>query len=197
MRDIARRAGTNVASANYHFGSKEELYLAILRGQFAETRARLEERGATSRPERLRRMTRAQAVRLLVIRVQTILDILLGPPPSVHGTLMLREMCDPSDALPLAVEEFVKPQLDETRRILAHLCPELDAAEIERAGFSIMGQAIFYRTMRPALLLLFGRDEYPRGFTQALAEHITEFSLGGMERLRERRRKPKRGARVA
>ncbi|MBK1878099.1 TetR family transcriptional regulator [Pelagicoccus mobilis] len=31
VRDITTRAGTNVASINYHFGSKEELFLAMIR----------------------------------------------------------------------------------------------------------------------------------------------------------------------
>lgn len=31
VRDIAQSAGANVAAANYHFGSKEALYLDVLR----------------------------------------------------------------------------------------------------------------------------------------------------------------------
>jgi len=45
-RDIATRAGVNLAAGNYHYGSKKTLYLEVLRAQFAETRALLEATGA-------------------------------------------------------------------------------------------------------------------------------------------------------
>lgn len=35
IRDIARQAGANVALVNYHFGSKENLYLTIFKRRFA------------------------------------------------------------------------------------------------------------------------------------------------------------------
>ena len=192
MRDIARRAGTNVASAHYHFGSKDELYLAVLRGQFAEIRERLEKGGATTKPAELSRMSEGRLVTLLRNRIGTMLEILLGTPPSIHGALMLREMCDPSEALPRVVDEFLAPQLADMRQLLSRLAPELARADVERTAFSIVGQILFYRTMRPALLLLEGRSQYPRGFTQALCEHVTEFSLGGIARLRARRKRARR-----
>ena len=48
-RDIARRATVNVAAGHYHFGSKEALYLEVLRAQFADMTATLEARGRTRR----------------------------------------------------------------------------------------------------------------------------------------------------
>jgi hypothetical protein len=52
----------------------------------------------------------------------------------------------------------------------------------------VVGQTFFYLTHRPALLLLMGRSRYPRGLTREAAEHITAFSLRGLERLAARRR---------
>jgi len=96
IRDIAERAGVNVAAGNYHFGSKKRLYLEVLRAQFAEIRALLRARRATRPSIDLPRLSRKELTALFRARVGVMLDLLIGPPPGVHGTLMQREMCDPS-----------------------------------------------------------------------------------------------------
>jgi hypothetical protein len=73
-------------------------------------------------------------------------------------------------------------------RLLQRLAPELSPADIERCTRSIVAQVYFYRTHRAALLLLLERDDYPRGFVREVADHITGFSLGGIERLAAQRR---------
>lgn len=128
-------------------------------------------------------MSRADLEELTEARALTMLQILVGPPPGVYGLLIQREMRDPSTALPHIVEEFIRPQMGEMRRVLRRLFPTLDAGEIDRCSFSMVGQVIFYHVMRPAVLHFLGRDEYPRGFTRQIAAHIVAFSLGGMERL--------------
>ena len=64
VRDIAQGAGANVAAANYHFGSKETLYLDVLRTQFGEIRTRLEQRAPVPADAVLARQTRAQLERI-------------------------------------------------------------------------------------------------------------------------------------
>jgi AcrR family transcriptional regulator len=181
VRDIAARGGVNLASGHYHYGSKKALYLEVLRAQFAEVGAALQQRGARPPARLLRGLKRDALVELLRARVQAMLDLLLGPPPSLHGQLMLREMIDPSEALPVIVAEFIEPMHREMQEILTHLLPQLDAAQLERCAFSIVGQVLFYRVTMPALLHRWRRDQYPRGFTRELAEHITAFSVAGME----------------
>ncbi|HUI27186.1 MAG TPA: CerR family C-terminal domain-containing protein [Candidatus Kryptonia bacterium] len=182
-RDIAMRAGVNLAAANYHFGSKRELYLAVLRQQFAETRALLQRRGAVKPPAELNQLSRAEAETMLRARTQAMLDLLIGPPPGLHGTLMHREMVEPSEALPVIVAEFIQPMVDETAAIIAHLAPRLDRDTIARCVRSLMGQALFYRFAMPAMLQMMGRSAYPRGLARQLAIHITKFSLAGIDRL--------------
>jgi AcrR family transcriptional regulator len=194
VRDIASAAGANVAAANYHFGSKEALYLEVLRTQFSAIRDRLAKRAPVPESRALARLSRAELEHLLEVRLVTMLEILVGPPPSVYGRLVQREMCDPSAALPNIVEEFIRPQMEEMRGIYRQLYPSLPLADIDRCSFSMVGQVVFYHVMRPAVLRFMGRDEYPRSFGRQLASHILEFSLGGMDRLAERRRRKVRRA---
>lgn len=182
VRDIAARAGVNLAAGNYHYGSKKALYLEVLRAEFAVIQAELERRGARPAAD-LTHLTRPELEQLLRNRARVMLDLLVGPSPSLHATLMQREMCDPSEALPVIVEELILPMLRETEAILTHIAGGLDAPQIERCAFSIMGQVLFYRFTMPATLRIWGMRQYPRGLTAELAEHITEFSLGGLGRV--------------
>jgi len=195
VRDIAQRAAANVAAGNYHYGSKKALYLEVLRAQFAQVRAQLEALGASPQPKELARLDRPALIRVLHARVRVMLEMLIGPPVGLHGTLMQREMADPSEALPVIVDEFIAPMVGEMQAIVARLVPGLDRATVERCVYSIVGQGLFYRSTMPALLLMMGATEYPRGFAMALTDHIVEFSLGGMERLAARRRRRARASR--
>jgi len=192
-RDIAARAGVNLAAGNYHYGSKKELYLEVLRAEFAETRALLKRRGAIRAATEMGRLSRRQVVGLLRARARVMLDMLIGPPAGVHGTLMLREMTDPSEALPVIVEEFIRPMKQEIEDIVAHLEPGLARGDVERCAFSIVAQALFYRFTMPATLKMWGLRQYPRLLGRQLADHITEFSLGGLERLVAQRTRLRHG----
>jgi AcrR family transcriptional regulator len=191
MRDIAERAKVNLAAANYHFGSKEELYLDVLREQFARINEVLIERDAVLRDG----LNRDQLVHLLRERVAAMLELLLGPPPGLHGTLMMREMLDPSEALPVIVDRFIAPHRDAMQEIVARLAPELDAEAVEHCVFSIVGQVFFYRTHLPVFLHLEGLQHISADLIRTAADHITAFSLGGMaqvaapSRARRQRRK--------
>ncbi|MEO8602841.1 MAG: CerR family C-terminal domain-containing protein [bacterium] len=177
VRDIARSAGVNLAAGHYHFGSKETLYLEVMRAQFDAVMTSLTQRGLRVDTARA---SQATLRGLLQARVAVMLELLLGPPPGLQGTLMLREMLDPSAALPRIVEQFVRPHKDEIVRIVSGLAPRLDAAAVERCVFSIVGQIFFYRTQLAALPYLSDTPPMTKRWIDATAAHITSFSLGGM-----------------
>ena len=187
LRQIAERAGANLAAANYYFRSKERLYLEVARQQFEALEARIEREGGSTRPEDVDRLPRAGLVALLRSWIETAVETLLEE-PGHHGTLMVRELAEPSGALPQIVQRSIDPLRHRLERVVTRLAPELSPAEVERCTRSIVAQAYFYRTHRAALLLLLGRDDYPRGFAREIADHIAEFSLGGIERVAARRR---------
>ena len=191
MREIAQRARVNLAAAHYHFGSKQDLYLEVVRGEFEKLEKKLAVRGAGPGAP-LEALSRKQLAELLRRRVETMLETVLDT-SSVHGAIMQREMTDPSEALPLIVKRFIDPQRRAMDRLIARLAPELPQEEVERCTRSLVGQTFFYLTHRPALLLMMRRSRYPRGIEREAAEHITAFSLGGLEKLAAQHREQREG----
>ena len=190
IREIAERAGANVASGHYHYGSKRGLYLQVLRDQFARVRASFDRYGALPSRNALSRKSRRELIALLERRVAAMTEFLLATPLQPHGALMLREMCDPTDAMPIIVREFIRPQTAEMEAIVACLAPGARRAVVERCVRSIVGQVLFYRFTMPAMLLVLGaKREYPRRFTRDIAAHVTAFSLGGLARVARRRKR--------
>jgi AcrR family transcriptional regulator len=183
IRDIAEEAGANVAAAHYHYGSKDALYLEVLRAQFAAVRAELERRGATRPAPAIRRASRRELVALLEARIRTMLEMLLGPPPAPHGQLMMREMCDPTAAMPIIVAEFIEPQTREMEQLVARLMPGAGRATVTQTVYSIIGQVLFHRFTMPMALHRRRQPRYPRGFARTTARHIAAFSLHAIDGL--------------
>lgn len=182
MREIADRAGVNLAAANYHFGSKKDLYVAVLRDQFAMIRGELERRGGAPPSGSPRRLSRRALEAVLAARCRILLDFVLGPPPSLHGALMQREFTDPTEALPVVLDEFVRPMFAEMAALVAQLEPTLSPEAVQRCTFSCVAQVVFYRFAMPAVLGVLGTTAYPPDFASHTAEHISAFCLGGLDR---------------
>jgi AcrR family transcriptional regulator len=185
MRAIAESAGTNLASAHYHFGSKEQLYLDVAFAMFQGLQARLAERGLSPTESELAKRARPELEELLRARIETMLESLLES-PGLHGSLMLRELIDPTPALKEIVRRFMDPVRKGFEAIVRRLEPALSQEQAEECTRSIAGQLFFYRTHRPALLLMMGRKAYPRDFAKEIAAHVLEFTLGGLARIAKR-----------
>jgi AcrR family transcriptional regulator len=177
VREISRRANVNVASVNYHFRDKEGLYSSVLRYTLdsAVKKYPLElglKEGATHE-EALRAF-----VRLLLSRV---LD---DGRPTWHGKLMAREFIEPTAALDQMIDEAIKPLYQSLSGILTDLMgPDGDEEKVRMCLMSIVGQCIYYFHVRPVIENIYQREFGPKDLEQ-LSEHITRFSLGGIEALR-------------
>jgi len=179
LREIADRAGANLAAAHYHFGSKQDLYREVARAHFERLERRLAERGGAIDASRSAKIPRDELVAMLRARVRTMLETFLEP-DGIHANLMQRELADPSE-LPFLVQRWIDPLRRETETLVRRLAPALSDDAIEFAARSVMGQVVFYLTHRPALLLMMRRRAYPPGFLDAIADHVVAFTLGGLD----------------
>ena len=171
VRQICQRAGANVAAIHYHFGGKEELYVELLR----ELGRRAFERypptlGLSAQP--------SQEERLFGFVHAFLLRVLADDGFARHGRVLSREMIDPSPAIEMVVDEFIRPS--GIVRALAR--PELDERAVRLTARSIVAQCAFYHHARSLIERLSPDEPRDPAAIRALAEHITRFSLEGLRR---------------
>jgi TetR/AcrR family transcriptional regulator, regulator of cefoperazone and chloramphenicol sensitivity len=178
VREICRRAGANIAAINYHFGDKETLYAEVLSYSHGKTLEKF--------PPLLGVAADAPPEKKLRAFVHSMLRRIFDKGPTAwHGKLMSREMIEPSAALDSVVEERIRPMAEQIRRIVAEIldCP-LNDERVRLCSFSVVSQCVFYHHCGPVVQRLFP-DKLPQDAEsiEALAGHITKFSLAAMKHL--------------
>jgi AcrR family transcriptional regulator len=181
VRDICRRADANVAAVNYHFTNKAGLYEAVLRHAHRSATEKYPLAGAVENlanpRERLGTLIEAFLRRLLE-----------GGWPSWHGKLMMQEFADPTPALGQICRDYFRPTLEVFKTTLAPLVA--DPKTLNRTTLSVLGMCVFYRLAdNPLRIMKHSPPGTPQGIRD-LARHITEFTLGGLDRMRAAGAKP-------
>ena len=170
VREICRRAEVNLAAVNYHFGNKHGLLAEAL--NFAPLKALQAANLATVGSPEMRLCLFIRDFMLM------LLDEKNGSPPC---QIMARELADPTPALNRIVFEAIAP-LHEflgklLREIIGHQASE---AALRSCVYSILGQCLFYHHSHPVLQLLSPRLRYDHPEIEAIAQHISDFSLAGI-----------------
>ena len=171
VRDICDRAGMNVAAINYHFGDKERLYTETVRNAHQCGMAQMQGPNwpADAPP--------ADKLRAFI---QTMARTMHEPVRPAALQLMMREMSNPSPAGAAVVREFIHPMAMALRAIVADLFPNLPESRRLMFGFSIVGQCLYYRQNRAVSELLFGAEHVAALDADAVADHITRFTLAAL-----------------
>jgi len=180
VRRICERAKVNVAAINYYFGGKEKLYTEVLRHwhDFAIKKYPFLLGVGEDAPveEQLRAFIRSFLFRLLD-----------KGKPAWFGKLMVREMTEPTRAFERLVKETVRPR----DRVLASIVQKMigipvSEEEIRLRCASIIGQCLYYFNARSIVTQLYHQDVSKPEEIERIADHITQFSLRGLECYLER-----------
>jgi len=175
VREICERAGANIAAVNYHFGDKRGLYNAVF--EHASTCS------ASQDP-----LAIGPAKQRLRAYVQNLLSCVVGiGKPAWLAKLMLRGMTDHTDTLDALVERSIRPTHKRLYELVRELAGDrLDEPAVHRCARSIVAECVFYGNARTLVERLEPKLRFTAHEIDAHAEHITEFSLGGIERLAKR-----------
>ena len=181
IAEICRRAGCNVAAVNYHFGSKDALYVVVWRNAFEEALRAYPPDGGLP-PD-------APAEHCLRALIHSNLHRILDAGRLGHaGRILVREMSDPSDAIRGVLRDVIQPLRGRTRRIIKRLLgSRATDREVGFCEMSIIHQCLamdFRRGKLPPGVIKGGSKPTPE-LIDALVEHITCFSLAGIKAVRE------------
>lgn len=172
---ICEQAGTNIASINYHFGSKEELYREVCAYalQEMETRFPLSIEKSEAPEERLRSF-----VATLLARGAE------GEQWGFYHGLRMHESREPSGIADDLWDPWFQQHREALQAILGDLLQEAVTPEnLQRCYVNIVGPCFmvnFARGKRNGVLLsLFDSDD------DALVDHIVSFSVAGIAAVRE------------
>jgi len=170
VREIVRTAEVDLSAVNYYFGGKEGLYAATLK-QLAMPRP--QEQAAAAAP------SGESAEEALHRQVLGILRRFVGGESSPLGRILAHESMNPTECFDQLVTDIVRPELERLGAIVKRLAGEgADDATIARAAMSVMGQCLFYLFARGAIDRIYPNIQ--RKDCEALARHITGFSLMGI-----------------
>lgn len=181
IREICQRAGANVAAIHYHFGDKERLYAEVLSDTSREATLAhsVQHVPAATSPE----LRLAEYIRSFLARV------LAAGRESIHGRLMTREMVEPTAALDRVVHEFIRPQAEALRELIAEIVgPGFTREELGLLVMSVVSQIVFYKHCDPVLQRLHRAEGRDLPDPETLATHITRFTLAALHELAAQRR---------
>ena len=179
VRQICKRAHANVAAINYHFGSKEQLYAEVLKYSF--------EIAFKKYPIDIGLPKEATAEDKLKAYIRSHLLRIVDPGrPAWQGKLSSRELFEPTSAFSETLEREIRPRVDILISIVrALLGPEADKETVRLCVISIVGQCAYFHYARPLIQQLFPLQEMDTDHVETLTNHITEFSLEGIRKIRE------------
>ena len=176
VRDITTEAGCNVASVNYHFGGKDNLYLETFRSMLTVLRDR--------RLAMMAELMEREPTPSLEEFVETFAVIMIEPlVGDSRGrqflNLVSREMIAPRLPDGVLISEFFEPMMEGAAAALAKVCPPLDEASTRMCVMSLVGQ-LLHALKAHHLLSDSGRsDVLPTQHSDQIA-HFVRFSVGGI-----------------
>ena len=177
IRDIAAAAECNIASVNYYFGGKEQLYKEVwLRHliPIRDTRIISIEKA----------MSESNGKPNLEELLKTFADAFIGPMVDDNrirqfSTLMAREWIDRRLPANMFFDDVVRPTMTAMSKALMKACPGLDESKVPLVVLSIEGQLVqlahiktMFKQVSDSGLPIFNLAE--------AIDHIVKFSAAGI-----------------
>jgi AcrR family transcriptional regulator len=180
VRDIAATADCNIASVNYYFGGKDNLYVEVWRRRLAELRgvrlASIAEVMSGGGQPRLEELLRSYANSF----IEPLVD---GGRSERFVNLMAREMVDPHLPSDMFLNEMIVPVMDAFAQALRQICPWLKQGRARLVILSVVGQ-LMQTVLSKGVFEGGSHPAAPPLDLEDMVEHIVKFSAAGIRAYR-------------
>ena len=187
-RDIAQRAGQNIAAITYYFSSKEGLYLAV-----AQSLADFIQQAfapLADEVDRFWQQSAAQpdaALRLLQRGLLAFSELMTQPHTLNLSKIMSREQLAPTEAYPLIHSQVIAPMHERLCRLLAAATGIDDQAiRLVLHTHALIGEVLSFRVARETIRRQAGWQEIGEDeavqIAAVLSEHIEILVTGLRQR---------------
>jgi AcrR family transcriptional regulator len=179
IRDIAASADCNIASVNYYFGGKQQLYEEVWRRHLIPMR---DMRIASI--EKV--MSQSENEPQLEDIIKSFADAFVGSMVDTEKTsrmskLMAREYIDKHLPADMFLKEIMMPTVTAMQKALVQTFPDLDESRVSFVVFSLIGQLVHLVHVRT--MFEHGIDESTRELFSSvnIINHIVKFSSAGIK----------------
>jgi len=177
VEEICRRAKSNIAAINYHFGSKDQLYARVWRKAFDEAMDAYPAEGGLG-PD-------SAPTERLKGTIHSLVGKVVDSGRIGHaGKLLLREMVNPTDVIRHVKRDALQPLHDRMSNLMRELLgPGASDEQLLLCQMSIVhqcmaiGMRFFKGTMPPHMNFDTPSDQ----LIDTLTDHIMRFSLAGIK----------------
>jgi AcrR family transcriptional regulator len=183
IREICKEAGAHVGAVNYHFRDKEGLYESVFVYSFESAVKKyppdLDIEPCASPEERLRAFIRSFLLRMMGEGF-----------PAWHGKLMAQEIANPTGLMRQLIQTSIRPLMEYLCGIIKELIRERSETPEEthaifNCAMSIVGQCLHHFKGKHIIEAICPKGYDPDDI-EKITDHITRFSLGGIEAMTKR-----------
>jgi AcrR family transcriptional regulator len=178
VRQITSLAGCNVASVNYHFGGKENLYIEMFRRRLREMTAKRKEVIEEIMSDENGPVT---LEKLLEVFSHAFLEPLIDEEKGRRFIkLMVREMNTPRLPRQMFHEEVAEPTLRSLGSAMKQIYPQMSEEQLLLCMISVIGQLVHLIRFTEAIGVEMMGEQFHVPELSSWIGHVVKFSAAGV-----------------
>lgn len=172
VAEICKKAEANIASVNYHFGSKDALYRSVIEYTYEQATSRypFDDASSATVDERFFKFVLALLRRVLSTEMT-----------GNFYKLVAKEMAEPTDESGILINQIISGKMDRAETLIREIYGQTANEElIFRMTHSIVSQCLFLGLTEKGRRHHLKRRPVTLEDAESYARHITDFSLAGI-----------------